>query len=161
MLRFPHRAAATMALSPARPEPWIVSITSHTSGPTRRAARRPEGPSRKAIPGWSSIRRPSSMRRSAVRALGSPRRRAPEFRRESVDSLMRMENGLGGDDLAMYYSVVYQTTALGSAARWLQVLASYLHLEAAVDGEDRARDVARVVLEQEGDHPGNLIGATE
>src|ERR1700722_6004193 len=46
-------------------------MTSQTSGPTASAARRRAGPSLKTMPGWSSMRRPSSISRSAVlRARG-------------------------------------------------------------------------------------------
>ena len=47
-------------------------MTSQTSGPYASAARRPDGPSLKITPGWSAIRRPSSMSRCASPAALAP-----------------------------------------------------------------------------------------
>ena len=45
--------------------PTMAPMTSTTSGPPTRRARRPAGPGRKTTSGWASERKPSSMRRSA------------------------------------------------------------------------------------------------
>src|ERR1035441_6969643 len=62
----------SFSLSPATP--FRSRTISQTSGPPAIPARLPVGPERKTIPGTASIRRPSSIRRSATRALDSPRR---------------------------------------------------------------------------------------
>src|ERR1022692_2117729 len=68
-------------------------MISQMSGPNARAARRPDGPSLKITPGWSAIRRPSSISRCASDEALEPvaaRRR----RRANSGASKRIESGV-------------------------------------------------------------------
>ena len=101
--------AATLlaCFSSFAPDARTAATTSHTSGPATSAARRPDGPSLKTIPGCSCWRRPSSTRRCAspdgVESSAAARRRS---RSRSARS-NRMDNGL-----VMHYIVAQRCLLL-------------------------------------------------
>src|SRR5205807_9859970 len=82
----------------------IARITSHTSGPPARAARRPVGPSRNTTPGCSIVRNPSSTSRLTAADRERPGwEAANELRRRATSG----SNLTGiGDLRAINYSVV-------------------------------------------------------
>src|SRR5947209_14948273 len=82
----------------------IARITSHTSGPPARAARRPVGPSRNTTPGCSVVRSPSSTSKLAAADNERPGwAAANELRRRATSG----SNLTGiGDLRAINYSVV-------------------------------------------------------
>ena len=64
--RIPRRAVERLLEGSDPCADLIARMTSQTSGPPARAARRPVGPARKTIPGCSVIRKASSTRRLAA-----------------------------------------------------------------------------------------------